>query len=273
MPAIAPLQLSVATYNIHKGFPATPLFARRPALHALREQLQALNTGYCVPAGGCRRTHRVCRPSSPTGPHRSQYEYLADTAVAKPCLRQKCHLRCRSPRQCALLSRYPITRWDNEDVSTHRFERRRGLLHCEIDIPGMEAEALHCVCVHLALTARGRGRQLELLRQRIERLVPANAPLIVAGDFNDWYWRHRATTRTGASAQYARSVRTARAGSPARSFPASVAAAAAGPDLCAWFQCARSARTSWPAVGPCFRSRPSDGTIGTAAALISSGSS
>jgi endonuclease/exonuclease/phosphatase family metal-dependent hydrolase len=32
---------------------------------------------------------------------------------------------------------------------------------------------------------------MEKLRQRIERLVPRNAPLIVAGDFNDW--RQRAT--------------------------------------------------------------------------------
>ena len=29
---VAPLQLSVATYNIHKGFSVTPLFARRPTL-------------------------------------------------------------------------------------------------------------------------------------------------------------------------------------------------------------------------------------------------
>jgi endonuclease/exonuclease/phosphatase family metal-dependent hydrolase len=47
------------------------------------------------------------------------------------------------------------------------------------------------VCVHLGLRGRERSRQLEKLRQRIERLVPREAPLIVAGDFNDW--RQRAT--------------------------------------------------------------------------------
>ena len=41
MAGASPL-LSVATYNIHKGFPATPLLARRPALHALREQGRAV---------------------------------------------------------------------------------------------------------------------------------------------------------------------------------------------------------------------------------------
>ena len=66
---------------------------------------------------------------------------------------------------------------------------------------------------------RGRGRQLELLRQRIERLVPANAPLIVAGDFNDWYWRHRATHEL-AHPLNMHEVFELSGGSPARSFPA-----------------------------------------------------
>ena len=36
---------------------------------------------------------------------------------------------------------------------------------------------------------RHRGVQIEKLRRRIERLVPPKAPLIVAGDFNDWRFR------------------------------------------------------------------------------------
>jgi endonuclease/exonuclease/phosphatase family metal-dependent hydrolase len=117
----------------------------------------------------------------------------------------------------AILSRYPILKWENQDVSSHRFESR-GLLHAEIDVPGWP-EPLHCVCVHLALTARARGRQLEHLRQRVERMVPADAPLVVAGDFNDWYWRHRATH------EFAHPLNMHEAfefdgGRPARSYPA-----------------------------------------------------
>ena len=49
--------------------------------------------------------------------------------------------------------------------------------HFLIEIqPPRWREPLHCVCVHLGLLARGRGRQLERLRQRIERLVPPDAP-------------------------------------------------------------------------------------------------
>lgn len=212
---IAPLQLSVATYNIHKGFPATPLFARRPALHALREQLHMLNPDlvFLQEVQGAHAGHAARHRDWPA---ESQYEYLADTlwqshAYGRNAVYDAGH------HGNALLSRYPITHWSNEDVSDHRFERR-GLLHCEIAVPGW-ARPLHCVCVHLALTARGRGRQLERLRQRIERLVPAEAPLIVAGDFNDWYWRHRATHQL-AHPLNMHEVFELVGGAPARSFPA-----------------------------------------------------
>ncbi|MGZ5233256.1 MAG: endonuclease/exonuclease/phosphatase family protein, partial [Burkholderiales bacterium] len=78
---------------------------------------------------------------------------------------------------------------------------------------------LHCVCVHLALTARGRSRQLERLRQRIERLVPAHAPLIIAGDFNDWHWRYKATHELAHPLNMHEVFELVK-GLPARSFPA-----------------------------------------------------
>ncbi len=208
-------QLSVATYNIHKGFPFTPLFARRPMLRMLREQLHALNPDlvFLQEVLGEHTTHAARHRDWPA---QSQYEFLADSlwhnhAYGKNAIYDAGH------HGNALLSRYPITRWDNEDVSAHRFERR-GLLHCEIAVPGW-SEALHCVCVHLALTARGRSRQLQQLRQRIERLVPAQAPLIVAGDFNDWHWRHRATHEL-AHPLNMYEVFESLHGVPARSYPA-----------------------------------------------------
>lgn len=209
--------LSVATYNIHKGFPATPLVSRRPALHALREQLHALNPDivFLQEVLGEHSGHAARHRDWPA---QSQYEYLADTlwpshAYGKNAVYDAGH------HGNALLSRYPIARWDNEDVSAHRFERR-GLLHCEIEVPGWQ-QRLHCVCVHLALTARGRSLQLERLRQRVERLVPADAPLIVAGDFNDWTWRHRATQEFAHPLDMHEVFELA-GGAPARSFPAAL---------------------------------------------------
>jgi endonuclease/exonuclease/phosphatase family metal-dependent hydrolase len=211
----APLQLSVATYNIHKGFSVMPLFARRPTLHALREQLRLLNTDlvFLQEVVGENTTHAARHLDWPV---QSQYEYLADSlwqshAYGKNAVYDAGH------HGNAVLSRYPITGWVNEDVSSHRFERR-GLLHCEIAVPNW-SQPLHCVCVHLALTARGRGLQLERLRQRIERLVPPDAPLIVAGDFNDWYWRHRATQQLAHPLNMHEVFELLGGGAPARSYP------------------------------------------------------
>src|SRR5581483_5123415 len=81
-------------------------------------------------------------------------------------------------------SRYPIDNAENEDVSWHEFERR-GLPHCETKVPGLDRN-LHCICVQLALNERGRRHQVGALIKRIERECPADAPVIVAGDFNDW---------------------------------------------------------------------------------------
>jgi endonuclease/exonuclease/phosphatase family metal-dependent hydrolase len=89
----------------------------------------------------------------------------------------------------AILSRFNIVSFENEDVSDHRLERR-GLLHCVVSVPGWSRK-LHCVCVHLSLHDRGRRRQLDTLVRRLEPLAAKDAPMIVAGDFNDW--RHRAS--------------------------------------------------------------------------------
>ena len=46
--------------------------------------------------------------------------------------------------------------------------------------------AVHAICVHLGLRESHRHQQLDLLCKLIERDVPPDAPLVVAGDFNDW---------------------------------------------------------------------------------------
>ncbi len=206
------LPLRVATYNIHKGL---SLFNRRVVIHSLRDQLRALNADlvFLQEVAGRHDGHARRHGNWPSQP---QHEFLAD-------LTWQAHAYGRNAvydlgdHGNAILSRFPIVRWENQDISAHRFESR-GLLHAEIAVPGWR-ETLHCVCVHLALTARGRGRQLERLRQRVERAVPAAAPLIVAGDFNDWHWRHRATHEF-AHPLNMQEVFEASGGRPAFSFPA-----------------------------------------------------
>jgi endonuclease/exonuclease/phosphatase family metal-dependent hydrolase len=42
------------------------------------------------------------------------------------------------------------------------------------------------MCVHLGLTEMHRRHQLARLCETVHREVPGDAPLVVAGDFNDW---------------------------------------------------------------------------------------
>jgi endonuclease/exonuclease/phosphatase family metal-dependent hydrolase len=73
--------------------------------------------------------------------------------------------------------------------------------------------------VHLSLFARSRRRQMDALASRIENLVPADAPLLIAGDFNDW--RNHAddllADRLGLAEVFAGEGRR-----PSRSYPAAL---------------------------------------------------
>ena len=208
-------ELRVATYNIHKGLSVTPLLSRRLTIHDLRDKLRVLDADivFLQEVHGHHERHARRYTNWPAAP---QYEFLADTvwsdfAYGRNSVYDAGH------HGNALLSRFPILSWDNQDVSAHRFEHR-GLLHCEIRVPGWP-EPLHCVCVHLGLRGHERSRQLEKLRQRIERLVPPGAPLIVAGDFNDW--RHRATQELAHPLNLYEVFELVR-GRPARTFPAAL---------------------------------------------------
>ncbi|HET9263800.1 MAG TPA: endonuclease/exonuclease/phosphatase family protein [Vicinamibacterales bacterium] len=115
----------------------------------------------------------------------------------------------------ALLSRYPIASWRNVDASVGHAEPR-GFLHAVVALPG-GIEPLHAFCLHLALRESHRRDQVERLLHLLAADVPASAPLIVAGDFNDWRGRaHRRIARTGTLTE----VHAAATGRPARTFPA-----------------------------------------------------
>ena len=62
----------------------------------------------------------------------------------------------------------------------------RSLLHGLIEIPGIQSK-VHIICIHFALFKKQQGQQLEALKNRIALRVPQAAPLIIAGDFNDWH--------------------------------------------------------------------------------------
>ena len=201
--------LRVATYNIHKGFSH---FNRRMMVHELRANLRNLGADivFLQEVQGQHERHAAYFDDWPVEP---QYEFLADSvwsdfAYGRNAVYDQGH------HGNAILSRFPIVSSENQDVSTHSLERR-GLLHCQLGVPGF-ANPLHCVCVHLAVNERGRRHQVGALIERMHRLVPRDAPVIVAGDFNDW--RNLAGSRLADALGLKEAFRDQR-GRPARSFP------------------------------------------------------
>lgn len=173
------MKLKICTYNIHKGFSQ---FNRRMVVHDLRERLRSLDAdvAFLQEVQGLNVRHEVAHVDWPPAP---QHEFLAhevwhQTAYGQNAVYDHGH------HGNAILSRFEIVSSFNQDVSDHRFERR-GLLHCEVGLPNV-SETAHCICVHLGLTGSGRRRQMEALAERVEQIVPPGAPLIIAGDFNDW---------------------------------------------------------------------------------------
>ncbi len=204
--------LRIASYNIHKGL---SFFNRRVVVHEVRDRLMAINADIVflqeVQGHHARHMHRYEGwPASP------QHEFLAGElwtafAYGRNAVYEHGH------HGNAILSRFPILRWENEDISAHPFESR-GLLHCEMQVPGLE-QPLHAICLHLALNESGRRKQLQRLSDRIRHMVPDSAPLIIAGDFNDW--RQRAGRYLAAELGLKEVFETTQ-GQPARSFPAAL---------------------------------------------------
>ncbi|TXT21335.1 MAG: endonuclease/exonuclease/phosphatase [Gallionellaceae bacterium] len=205
--------LHIATYNIHKGLSH---FNRRVVLHDLRERLRELNADIVFLQEVQGERYTIARRHADY-PEQPQHEFLAHE-IWPHCIYGKNAVYDNGHHGNAILSRYPITRWDNQDVSAHRLESR-GLLHCEIALPHTPLP-LHCICVHFGLFKRWRGQQFGALAERIKELVPGDAPLVIAGDFNDW---NNHASRLLAHELRLHEAFEASRGKPAFSYPAGMA--------------------------------------------------
>ena len=112
----------------------------------------------------------------------------------------------------AILSKHPLQKGQNYDISAYRFERR-GLLHSVTQLEGIQ-KPIHCFCVHLALFEKGRERQLNEIIRYIEELTHGE-PTILAGDFNDWRNRVSLPMRDAGFTEVFEHL----TGEPAKTFP------------------------------------------------------
>jgi endonuclease/exonuclease/phosphatase family metal-dependent hydrolase len=169
--------LRVMTANVHKGF---TFFNRRYILPELRDAVHTTEADlvFLQEVIGAHKKHARRHPNWQATP---QYEYLADTMWPEFAYGRNA-VYPDGDHGNALLSRFPILRHENRDISIHGTEER-GMLHSVLDVPGQSD--IHAICVHLGLWEAHRSRQLDLLRELLESIPPGD-PVIVAGDFNDW---------------------------------------------------------------------------------------
>jgi endonuclease/exonuclease/phosphatase family metal-dependent hydrolase len=195
--------IRVLTLNSHQGFSA---HGRHAALSQIRDGLRAAAADlvFLQEVG-------VADGSGLAG---AQYEFLADQVWSQYAYGRNA-ATTRGHHGNALLSKYPIVSWRNVDVSVGASEPR-GMLHCVLDVPDA-GRTLHAVCVHLALREAHRQQQVERLLRLVADEIPADAPLVIAGDFNDWRGHaHRRLTGD----RMLEEIHAGPDGRPARTFPA-----------------------------------------------------
>ena len=171
------MKLRIVTYNIHKG---VSTLGSRPRIHALKQALTGLQADIVFLQEVQGRHDLLALRHSGSWPSQGQHEYLAEdhqhSAYGMNAVYDHGH------HGNALLSSFPIVSAFNHDVSDHAFESR-GILHCVVKIAEQD---VHCYVIHLGLFAGSRLRQTQSLIAAVESTAPPNAPLLIAGDFNDW---------------------------------------------------------------------------------------
>lgn len=169
--------LRVATYNIHKGVQGLGP-ARRLEIHNLGLAVEALDADVVclqeVRAGNRRESRHFAH-----WPEQGQADFLAPPGY-ESVYRTNAVTRYGEHGN-ALLSRWPVLAQHHEDLSDHRFEQR-GVLHVELSVKG---QSVHVLVVHLGLIRGSRQRQVLQLKALIKRDIADDAPLVMAGDFND----------------------------------------------------------------------------------------
>ena len=169
--------LRVATYNIHKGVQGLGP-AKRLEIHNLALAMGSFDADV-VCLQEVRHSNRREALRFDHWPEQAQAEFLAPPGY-EAIYRTNAVTR-HGEHGNALLSRWPILACQHQDISDHRLEQR-GFLHVTLSVRG---QAVHVLVVHLGLIRRSRVRQLASLRHYIDSKIAAQAPVLLAGDFNE----------------------------------------------------------------------------------------
>jgi endonuclease/exonuclease/phosphatase family metal-dependent hydrolase len=176
------MKIRVATYNIHKGVTG---IRGRPRIHDVRLALHSIDADILFLQEVQDRNERLLRHRS--YPRSTQLDFLATSGYEHRAYGMNA-VYPHGHHGNAILSRHPIGHFTNHDISDHMLEKR-GLLHAVVKPPGSRGREVHLICVHLGLIKRSRVRQARFLIDFVQHEIPTKAPIIIAGDFNDWQRR------------------------------------------------------------------------------------
>lgn len=171
--------LRVLTYNIHKGF---NMGNRSFVLHQIRDALIAVDADLLF-LQEMQGEHQHHEKKVANWPDDSHSEFIAK-GVWPFFVYGKNAIYNAGHHGNAILSKYPFEHWENINVSPFTWASR-SLLHGVIRLPQSDKD-IHIVCIHFGLMGKERHLQISKLCDRINSHIPHDAPLIVAGDFNDW---------------------------------------------------------------------------------------
>lgn len=170
------MELRIATYNIHKG----ASIDHRPVIQELKRSIRSLSADVIFLQEVQGRHDLMTNRHALLWQDRGQHAYLAGNSLY--CAYGKNAVYDHGHHGNALLSAYPIVSQCNTDVSDHALESR-GILHCVLQTPETK---VYCYVIHLGLFNGSRIRQTYALIDTVRRSAPDDAPVIIAGDFNDW---------------------------------------------------------------------------------------
>jgi endonuclease/exonuclease/phosphatase family metal-dependent hydrolase len=173
------MQLSVLTYNIHKGFTTGNTSF---VLHRMRELLREVDVDmvFLQEVLGAHHGHAARISNWPAA---SQFEFLADEVWPHFAYGKNAILDDRHHGN-AILSKYPFSIWGNINVSWFR-QASRSLLHGTLEVPGSHKK-VHVLCLHLGLLGMERKKQLGILNNHLGKVRERHEAMIIGGDFNDW---------------------------------------------------------------------------------------
>jgi len=184
-----PKRLRILSYNIHQGM---TVFRRQIALSLLKDAIKSLKADVVLlqEVAGVEGPRKKSDRGKGDLVTPFQLEALADEIWPYSAYGRN-SVFAGGFHGNAVLSRFPIKHFHNTDISVMKALVKRGILHAELDLG--ESASMHVISTHLGLLEAERLRQIRKLCEYVKEKIPAQNPIVIGGDFNDW--RERLTKR------------------------------------------------------------------------------